>query len=115
MEMVLAKLEAVLPEAAAPPPPPRCLVLDVSSSMDEYASTDDLETKIEALRQLVAGLPLAPTYAFSDYTQRIEATRIPDPSGSTNLAGALDRIKQDGWLSAILITDGAPNDAAAAL
>jgi hypothetical protein len=109
MEVVLAKLTALLPEAAAAPAPaPRCLLLDTSGSMSEECEPG--VSKIQALRRLAGKLPAAVTYAFASDTQQIRAAAIPDPDGSTDMALAFDRIRQDGYQSAVLITDGLPDD-----
>jgi hypothetical protein len=114
MEAVLAKLTTLLPAATATPAPtPRCLLLDVSMSM--YGECEPGTAKIKALRQLAAKLPTVPTYSFSSDVRRIKASAIPDPSGSTNMARAFDRIRRDGYSSPVLITDGLPDDEAAAL
>jgi hypothetical protein len=107
MELILAKLTALLPQTVTTPGP-RCLVLDISGSMAEDCEPGI--SRIQALRQLVAKLPAAPTYAFAAGVQRIEGSRIPEPEGWTNMAAAFDRIKQDGYPSAVLITDGLPNN-----
>jgi hypothetical protein len=112
MEVVLAKLTALLPEAQ-PAPAPRCLLLDTSGSMAEECEHG--VSKIRALRKLVGGLPAAATYAFADDVRRVRAGWIPGPGGGTDMALAFDRIKQDGYQSAVLITDGLPDDAEEAL
>jgi hypothetical protein len=114
MELILAKLTALLPEATAvPAPAPRCLLLDTSGSMVEECEPG--VSKIQALRTLVKKLPTCPVYIFADKVQRIEASAIPAPDGWTNMALAFDRIRQDGYLSAVLITDALPNDPQLAL
>jgi hypothetical protein len=118
MELVLSELTTLLEEstaavAAAPASVSRCLLLDTSGSMGGECEPE--VSKIAALRQLVARLPVAPTYAFGSDVKRIDFTDIPDPSGSTNMGAAFDRMKSDGYSSAVLITDGLPDDEARAL
>jgi hypothetical protein len=115
MELVLRKLDKVLAESAARPVVvvPRCLILDVSSSMG--GECEPGVSKIQALRKLVAKLPEAPTYAFATEVWKVTATRIPDSDGSTNLAEAFERIKWDRHQTAVLITDGEPDDEEKAL
>jgi len=108
MEVILAKLAKVLPQVTAPASVPRCLLLDISGSMDEECEPGP--AKIKALRQLVAKLPTAPTYAFADDVRQVKPSAIPDADGGTDMARAFDRIKKDGYSSAVLITDGLPND-----
>jgi hypothetical protein len=114
MELVLSELTTLLEEStAAPVAISRCLLLDTSGSM--YEDCEPRVLKIEALRQLVGKLPAAPTYAFATEVKRINFFLLDYPDGSTNLAVALDRIKRDGYSSAVLITDGLPDDETAAL
>jgi hypothetical protein len=114
MELVLSELTTLLEQSPTKPVAiPRCLLLDTSGSMDEECEPG--VPKIAALRQLVTQLPAVQTYAFASGCRRIEPSQIPDPFGSTNMAGAFDCVKSDGYASAVLITDGEPDDDAAAL
>jgi hypothetical protein len=114
MEVVLAKLAAVLPQASATPTPtPRCLLLDISRSM--YGECEPGSAKIKALRQLVVRFAATPTYVFADDVRQVKPSAIPDPYGTTDMARAFDRIKGDAYRSAVLITDGLPNDEQQAL
>lgn len=93
---------------------PPCLLLDTSGSM-----ATEIEfglSRIDALRDIVKGLQGSfRTFHFGSNTEEITQDKIPDPSGGTNLAGALAFIKHKGFTRALLITDGRPNSAAAAL
>jgi len=113
-ERVRAALDQQQPAASAPPAKPACLILDVSGSMAEACEPG--RSKIDALRQIVAGLGKTGTiYAFSDDCEEVTAAKIPDPYGNTFLAPAFAQAKHDGHITAVLITDGLPHDGPAAL
>jgi hypothetical protein len=99
--------QPVAAPAAAPGKPP-CLMLDVSGSMAEDCEPG--RAKIDALRDLVAGLKADTIYAFDHRVTLTTAHAIPDPGGATIMAGAFCRARKDGHLSAVLITDGLPTD-----
>jgi hypothetical protein len=94
------------------------LLLDISGSMASSVSGgwgEDSETRIDALRNIVAELPEMPTYAFDSKFEEVFDKNIPDPRGGTDLTKALGILAEMGKTSVILITDGVPNDPPSAL
>lgn len=93
-----------------------CLLLDVSYSM---SMDDGNGRRIDLLRKAVDTVPnlgSTPIYCFSSAVEKVEnPTSIPEPSYSTALHFALQRIKADGFTNAILITDGEPDSEELAL
>lgn len=89
------------------------LLLDVSASM-----ALGIPRRIDVLWQAVQVLrmPHATWKAalFSNHCEWSTLEHRPEPDGNTNLSGAFDRIGQVAVTSATLVTDGEPNDAAAA-
>ena len=90
------------------------LLLDCSGSM-----SSDCEpglSKIQALRNIVTGLPGDPTiFWFNSLSGVCTKDTIPDPRASTYLAPALARLKSNGHKNVVLITDGDINDKDATL
>lgn len=101
----------------------KVLLLDVSGSMK--ASLRNGKTRIEGLREVVAGIQsrqAVPMIAFGIHphdvlepTMRGEGevamvTEVPDASGSTPLAEAIDMARLKGFGQAVVISDGCPND-----
>lgn len=83
------------------------LLLDTSYSM-EYDVAG--RRKIDSLRDAVANLPLSlRRFHFGCVCEECGAT-IPEPSGSTAMVPALQKIKQSGANHIIMVTDGQPNE-----
>lgn len=90
------------------------LLIDLSGSMHEYMPSG--ESKRECVQEIVSKLPTGiKKYAFSNYCELIEGNHFPEMGGSTKLAEAFERVKQDGIKEIILLTDGYPDNANAAL
>lgn len=92
------------------------VLLDTSASMSESIGGGG-PMKITQLREVAATLremsPNVPFIAFHGaVAQVVEA--IPDPSGNTPLAKAINYAKQLGAQHAVVISDGEPNDTWAA-
>ena len=88
------------------------ILADVSASMAEPAGA---RRKIDVLRQALSGAP-GRIVAFSwDVWPVASAADLPHPSGGTALHLALDRARQEGASDVLVISDGHPDDAAAAL
>ena len=91
-----------------------CLLLDTSGSMSSH--TNDGRRMIDALRDLVQEFPSTRQFAFDSTVEEIPAgERIPEPRGNTDMAKAFAYLKANDLTHAILITDGQPNNEAAAL
>lgn len=101
-----------------------CLLLDVSGSMAEYIRTEEgLEPRrIDQMFKVVRETPECDglkAFAFSDTCFPLEV--IPGENddyrtrGSTDLAHAFKTVKSAGYYSAILVTDGQPDNESAAL
>ena len=87
-----------------------CLLLDRSGSM--AAPCGDGRSKLAALQDIASDFSYLPQYSFSFDCQLGPPLTA---HGGTNLAGALATIKAAGFYYCILITDGKPDSAAAAL
>lgn len=96
-----------------------CLLLDVSGSMDTYITTEEgLEPRrVDQMFKVVRETPECnnlKAFTFSDSCRPLEV--IPsendhyDAHGSTNLAQAFATVKAAGFFSAILVTDGEPDN-----
>lgn len=91
----------------------RCVVADVSTSMDEMAGQ---RRKIDILRDALKNIPPAiRIIAFSSIAQDVTGQPLPPPSGSTALHLALDQAAALDPGHVLVISDGHPDDAAAAL
>ena len=107
-----------------------CLMLDVSYSMDAEIATG--ERAIDALRKIVADVRakvIVPTAAFglqgktemvNDRVVHVqvgmlEGDEIPEPAGGTPLAEAIAFARERGFKHLIVVSDGGPNDADAAI
>lgn len=93
------------------------ILADVSGSMDEPAGG---RRKIDVLRAALVGvwpeLPGASLLAFSDRVTRLSSpAELPAPSGATALHLALDAAAQARPAKTLVISDGQPDAAAAAL
>lgn len=88
----------------------RLFILDVSGSMSE---TVDKERKIDHLKNIMKKYPDANMMTFSIRVSFIKkASDIPEPQSSTNLAYALECVKDNKTLSPerlVLISDGEPD------
>jgi hypothetical protein len=91
-----------------------CLLIDISGSM-----SSDCEpgcSKINAVREIVKGIAGDPVMlAFEYRVHKIKNKKIPDPMGGTMLAPALKAVKDRGFKSCIIITDGEVYDKEASL
>lgn len=92
------------------------LLIDTSGSMAEEVALR--ETKIEILWSLVQqlrgqGLQFR-LCQFNNIAEWLDALVCPEPTGGTNLAGALDFLAAHRPKQLTVITDGYPNDAPAA-
>ncbi len=90
-----------------------CLLLDCSGSMRE--SCDNYVSKIDELWKLVGQFPGVRRFAFSHNCQEIPQGKVQAAGGGTNMAAAFSFVKAQGIKHAVLITDGMPDDAAAAI
>jgi len=90
------------------------LLLDVS-----YSMSTDVEPgipKIQALRETVSGLHTdREMFWFSSDFGSCTKDTIPNPMGGTNLSGLLKHIKEKGYKSCIILTDGDISDKAETL
>ncbi|RNK44282.1 VWA domain-containing protein [Xanthomonas vasicola] len=85
---------------------------DVSASMDSVAA--DGRRKIDLLRQAVAAARgTARLIAFSQRAREVE--QIPEPESNTDLAGGLAAVRELDPGTTLLISDGEPDNEAAAL
>lgn len=92
----------------------RCLLLDVSGSMSE--SIEPGRSKYEALQEVAAQFPGERKFAFASHCQEIQANMsLPMPGGGTDMAAAFRVLKTRNVKHAAIVTDGIPDDAAAAL
>jgi hypothetical protein len=76
--------------------------------------------KIDTLRELIAQLELIPVWLFNGDTWRfdrddLKALERLTPAGGTDLAGALRRLRNEGYRRVLVLTDGWPNNEMAAL
>ena len=89
------------------------LLVDCSGSMGNYIATGG--RRIDALRTVVASLrethpvPVAAFGANGPWTVVVDD--IPEPDGSTPLAGAIDFGREQGATHLVIVTDGCPDDA----
>lgn len=90
------------------------ILADISASMS--APARGAQRKIDVLREAVAGALRqadAKLFVFSGDVREVQA--IPEPENNTNLAGALDKVRKLDPGVTIVISDGQPDKAAAAL
>lgn len=90
------------------------ILADISASMG--ASAPGGQRKIDVLRQAVVGATLqvpARLFVFSQATREVHA--IPEPEHNTNLAAALQAVRPLDPGVTLVISDGQPDNAAAAL
>lgn len=96
----------------------RLFALDVSGSMDDKIGE---KRKINHLRDVMAKYPDAKILCFSSNIKKASGTQsIPDPGGSTNLAGAFKYINENMMKieppeRIVLVSDGEPDDERGAL
>ncbi|HEY4207960.1 MAG TPA: hypothetical protein VGM31_14150 [Puia sp.] len=95
----------------------KIILADISSSMAERVGAD---SKIELLRKALTQLGLDWTkyklFAFHSFPQKcLDANTIPEPTGSTALHLALKECVIFQPQTTLVISDGQPDDAAAAL
>jgi hypothetical protein len=85
------------------------LLVDTSGSM-----ASDCEpglSKIQALRNVVAGISGSPiVFWFADAFGQCDKDSIPDPTGCTYAAPALQHLRDLGYCRLVLITDGDISD-----
>jgi hypothetical protein len=96
------------------------LLLDLSTSMNEFVGHTG-RTRRDVLEQAVVNLllrhPNVLVFAFgSDVLRVTDPTRgLPPSLGGTDLKLALDRVRAQRPTTVIVVSDGEPNDAKAAL
>jgi hypothetical protein len=93
------------------------ILLDVSSSMDNPAGgRRRIDRLAEVLRQVLPHAPNARLLAFSDRVEVIEdPEHLPEPNGGTRLDAALMHAATLRPKRLVVISDGEPSDAPAAL
>ena len=85
------------------------LLLDTSGSMS--TDIEPGQSRIQALRNIVAGIAGSPTiFWFNDSYGQCCKDSIPDPKGCTYAGAALEHLKNLGNKSIIIITDGEITD-----
>lgn len=123
LQTLLAKAGRVTAPAAVDRYRPRlesgsgaAILADVSGSMAELAgSRPKIELLREALVDVLASHPDARLIAFASRARVCTPTDLPAPGGGTNLAGAIDTLVPAAPALTIVISDGQPDAAAAAL
>ena len=88
----------------------QCLLLDTSGSMEEDCG--DGRSKLAVLKVMARNFSETRTFCFNDDCEETAPRRA---IGMTNMAGAFSTIKAAGMTHAVLITDGQPDSAEAAL
>lgn len=89
------------------------VIADLSSSMHSHAFEG--KTRYQCLQEVLAKyLGRVQVLAFNNYVTEVDADSLPEPSGSTNLALALDESLKLEPLMVLLISDGVPNSKSAA-
>jgi len=84
-------------------PSDKCLLLDISSSMDEYG-------KIDKLRDLADDFKGVRRFVFSDRTRELRPTEmVPCTEGGTGMHSAFEYVKKAGIRHCVIITDGMPD------
>lgn len=89
----------------------RCLLLDVSGSMDLRCR--DGKRRIEHLRDIASEFEQERKFAFSFDCEEVQF--IPEADGGTAMHTAFETLKAAGVKHAVIITDGEPDKADAAL
>jgi hypothetical protein len=92
------------------------ILADISASMGGPASGG--QRKIDVLRQAVVGAiqqVQARLFVFSKGAREVRANAIPEPEDNTNLAAGLDAVRQLDPGVTLVISDGQPDNAGAAL
>jgi hypothetical protein len=95
-----------------------CCAIDVSGSMDTPVNGRQRRRDVcdTTLARIVPDLPNVRLVAFNDTITVLEPGQpIPEPSGGTNLALALERIAAFRPSRVVIVSDGEPQDKAAAL
>jgi hypothetical protein len=91
------------------------ILADTSGSMSELAGS---RRKIDALGEILRTLPrngVCRSFAFDSVTREVDGNSLPEPSGGTDLARALSHIAPLRPKTVVVISDGLPDDQAAAL
>lgn len=104
-----------------------CLLLDISGSMDNSVPSEEdgiepraVEVLFKAVRETPECAGLKP-FVFGSHCDPLEAIPSEEAAlnfrteGCTNLTGAFDTVKQAGFYSAILVTDGQPDNEQSAI
>jgi hypothetical protein len=93
------------------------ILVDVSASMAEpVGDRRRCDVLDEILRQVLPASQDARVFAFSELVQEIErGARVPVPGGGTALHTALTYIAPFQPMQVVVLSDGEPNDAEAAL
>jgi len=87
-----------------------CLLLDVSGSMAGFLPSG--KTKIDSLKEVIQDFSGVRQFSFSDECEEAPPT---DARGGTNMAEAFYTVKRAGLRRCVLVTDGLPDSAQAAL
>ena len=92
------------------------ILADVSGSMSEFAGASrKIQILQDALAVTMPMLPGARLWAFSAVAREVTPETLPNPSGGTALDRAFDAVSALRPAKTVVISDGQPNDAAAAL
>jgi hypothetical protein len=97
--------------------PSALILLDTSGSMSEpVGSRRRIDVLADILRQVLPATPGARLIAFSSIPHEIESgAPLPEPGGGTDLAAALNYAGRFHPNRVVVISDGEPTDADAAL
>jgi hypothetical protein len=116
--MDLVKKQASLPEVslvdklkAARNTKDKVILIDLSGSMSSYVADG---TKYDIVKDILSEIS-ATCYYFNSRCHKVDVSYLPYPSGSTDMAGAFVYLKARGISKFVMLTDGLPDDSAAAL
>ena len=92
----------------------KVLILDMSGSM--HSDVEPGLSKIQALKDIVSSISGNPSIiVFNSSAHVADKNSIGEPTGNTYMAEAFQLAKDQGFKSALLITDGIANDPTEAL
>ena len=112
-ERLRARLQAHANPQAGQFPSTSALLLDTSGSMAEYLGAN--VRKIDELEKLAKNFPNIRKFQFASTVEEMTSGTRLSAWGGTNMHLAFETLKQEGITHVVIITDGMPDNAPAAL
>jgi hypothetical protein len=84
----------------------KVFLIDMSGSMTTWVEEG---TKVDIVRSIIRELPPVNLFRFDTYCSEVLSNSLGEPSGSTNMAGAFNKMHSRGFKKITLLTDGHPD------